>query len=305
MDEQDDVCGLMVISKSSESKKPGEFNLFHTLSRSDYRDYLTAYNRVDRAINRGLEIYVQESLVQFESCLASIKKMMQEVHLGVVRANAEHWQRPVICSVLTFAASLHIHQERSMARAKRLYGSESDEWMNLKRLFNREYDSYAGYRLTCRLRNVMVHHSVECVGLHLSAHEERSPGGIVIGDRYAATARLIREEVIATDKKYLNATIRKELADMDDDPDLLPLFRDALASVHRVSRDGFGILNPALGGDVAKLCELDSLFGDRLEGRALARMTVLDATPPRKMSMPHTVLNPEIFSYAKEVYGSK
>ncbi|WP_405142251.1 hypothetical protein OG589_33855 [Sphaerisporangium sp. NBC_01403] len=266
---------------------------------------MTAYNRVDRAINRGLEIYAQESLVQFESRLASIENLMKEVYLGVTRANAEYWQRSVICSALTFAASLHIHQERSMAQAKRLHGAESDEWLRLKRLFNREYDSYAGYRLTYRLRNVMIHHSVECVGLHLSAQEERSSGGIVLADRYSATARLVREQCVATDKKYLSAAIRKELVAMDDDPDLLPLFRDALASIHRISRDGFGILNPDLDADLARLCDLDLLFGDRIEGRALARMVLLDATPPRRLSMPHTVLNPEIFLYAKEVYGLK
>lgn len=292
------------MSKPAGQKGSTDLNMFHVLSEEEYSSYLTAYNRVYRAINQGLEIYAQESLFQFEACLNSIKKAMQEVNLGVMVGNAEFWQRPIICTALTFAAALNMHQERSLARATRLHGKDSPEWQALKELFSKEFNTCAGYRLTYVLRNVMIHHTVECVGLHLSADEERSPGGIVLGDRHIATARLMRNQFLRNDHKYVKAYIQAELSAMNEDPDLLPLFRDALASIHRVSKGGFAILNADMDHDLVRLCELDNLFGERESGRALGRFVELNEGRPRQTSIPHTVLDPQIFAYAKEMRGA-
>ncbi|MBO3753084.1 hypothetical protein J5X84_44190 [Streptosporangiaceae bacterium NEAU-GS5] len=300
MREEGNVGGLMVIYKKAGSDET-QFDLFHRLSDGEYVEYLAAYQRVDKAIGGGLEMYAEEALRQFESCLESIKKFMEEGNLSIIRASAELWQRSIICLALTFAASLNIHQEHGLTRAKRLHGKGSIGFVALKALFNREYDECQGYRISYKLRNLLVHHTIECVGLHLSAREERSPGGIVVGDKYSAIARLRRDQCEETAKEYLNVAIRNELAEMEEDPDLLPLFRDALASIHRVARDGFDVLNPELRKELSKVVELDELFGARTEGRALARFVPIAGTLPRQTSMPHTVLDPKIFSYAKEV----
>lgn len=183
-----------------------------------------------------------------------------------------------------------------MADAERYHGSGAAEVAEVDRIFSEAYDSSFAYRLLYRLRNVLVHHSLRCVGLFLSAKETSQTGLIV--NQYELRVPLLREIFLGA-KKGVSATMRKELRDVSEDPDLLTLCREAISELERIDKRIRLLVNPGLLEDATAVRRLNSLFANMPGGRALAELRYRpDMTPTQ---IPHSLLRPELFEYAEQL----
>jgi hypothetical protein len=290
-------CGLMVIADDPTGQAKARFEIFHELQPEEYRAYLKACGRLQSAIDGSLITYVRQSLANLESIAEQIRHFMQtQPGLAALQASVDNWFANVVCYVLTFCSALHLYQEQSEGEVTRNYGDASDELVRMRNIFSDAYDNSFAYRLIYRLRNVLVHHSLQSVGLTLATAEDRTPAGLIV---HRHTVRVpLKREIFLRAKRAVSAQIRQQLEEMAEDPNLLVLCPEALRAVEDVHRKIFRLVHADLLENARLVRELDVLFDDTPGVRALGRIPAWSGMP---MQLPHTVLRAELFEYAKEI----
>jgi hypothetical protein len=98
-------------------------------------------------------------------------------------------------------------------------------------------------------------------------------------------------------RKGISAAILRELEELPEDPDLLLLCPQAAAALNSVHQEIFSLIHPTLPAAAEAIRELDALFGSRAGDRALATFNELPAAPP--LTVPHVVISPRVFEYAR------
>lgn len=288
--------GLMVIQDTPTGPDKVKLNFFHALPQGEYDAYRAAASSLQNSSNGNLLVYAKQSLANLESVCAQVQKFMRTVSIPLIQLSAESWRTSITCCVLTFCSALNLHQEQSLADAKRHHGPGAAEVVEVKQFFSQAYDSSFAYRLMYRLRNVLVHHSLRCVGLFLSA-KETSPSGLIV-NQYEMRVPLLREIFLGA-KQNVSAATRQELQDMSADPDILMLCREAMLGLERVDKKIRMLVNPGLLDDAAAVHRLNGLFEDIPGGRALAQLRYgPDGTPKQ---IPHSLLTPDLFEYAAQL----
>lgn len=292
----DSVYGLMVIGPGSSSRATADFKVFRSLEPDEYERFQRAVGRVTQYMRGSLQVYAETALAQFEANVGQIRNFLAS-RLGapVIAQNAAAWQVSIQCNALTFASSLHLYQEQVDAEVARQYGENSEEHQAVGRMISQAYDDSFDYRLTYRLRNVMVHHSLASVALELSSVEDTTPAGLIL-HRHTVKVPL-RRAVFLRAKRGVNRPLRDSLERLDEDPDLSSVFGRAMQALGQLHRRLVPYTSPYLAQDLATINELDALFGDERGGRALVSLP--SVAPNGPLQFPHTPLRDELFDIAR------
>lgn len=289
--------GLMLITDNPGGPAKVNFNIFHPLTPDQYSGYLQALGRIQKSANGGLLVYVQQSLANLESAVSQMRDLVPKIKMPAQSASANSWFINIACLILTFCSALHLYQEQTLEEVKRAYGSPSTELNSASEIFSHAYDTSFAYRLLYRLRNVLVHHSLGSVGFEVSSKEDLSKAGLII-HRHTVRAPLKREIFLAA-KKGVNATMRREIENLEGDPDLVLTCSEAMTALRQVHDEISLIIRPSLHEDALLISELDTLYEGHQGARALAKF---DQWPPTKpMQMPISQVPPELFEYAKKI----
>ena len=195
--ENDTAYSLGVITSDPSPKVKVKFDIFKEIDAETHQLYSVAFERVRKAMTGDIEAYATEALRQLESMTSSIKEKVRTQSIPRSQASLGGWRHSISCGVLTFAAALHLFQEQTTNRIEKVYGSASEEVNYANRVFSEEYGRSFEYRLIYRLRNVMVHHSMDCIGLNINSKEERSPAGLII-QSHVVRIPLNRDTFLAT-----------------------------------------------------------------------------------------------------------
>lgn len=290
-----DYCGLMEISHSAEPRVKATFSVFHRLSPEDYERYATAYGNVRNALENDLVSYAQESFRQLENLRIDLRGKLSQLSTPLVEANVHSWHRTVQCSTLSFASSIHLFYEQTIARIRRLNPESTQE---VEDAFKNEYDNCFAYRLLYRLRNVMVHHSLGCVSLQLSGAEEKTPGGLVL-HKHTVAFPLRRDRFLET-RQGVSAALREEIRALPEDPDLYILSKEALSCVRRISENTFEASHPNIRQECRAIVEMNALFSGKSGTPALVRIPNFDGEFRSGMKLPHTTISPHIVQFAEK-----
>lgn len=299
-DAQPELFSLMLITDTPGGPGKATFNIFHDIGADRYFRYLRALGRLQRAANGGLIIYARQSHSNLESVASQIRDHISKLPPAVQSASADSWYTNVACCVLTFCSALHLYYEQTLGEVKRAYGDSSGQFASTESIFSSAYDRSFAYRLLYRLRNILVHHSLGSIGFYISSKEETSASGLVL---HKHTVRVpLKRDVFLSAEKAVNASVRREVEGLEDDPDLLRLCSEAMTVLEQIHHDISQLVRPSLHADARLVCELDLLFESRPGGRALVRVKDFPSAKPAEMPM--SPIAPELFEYAREIVAS-
>jgi hypothetical protein len=135
---------------------------------------------------------------------------------------------------------------------------------SVERLFSRAYGENVEHLLVYRLRNLLVHYSMDCVRLELA-----SPDDVVASRPHRM---VLDREVVLKAPKAVNGAIRNYLESLPEDPDVEELFKSAMKSLRAVFRQTRPFTYPEGHQDMQTIRELDRLFGNATGTRAVAQL---------------------------------
>lgn len=147
------------------------------------------------------------------------------------------------------------------------YGGEgegiSPERAAMKAAFARLYDSCFGYRFLYKLRHAMIYYTMFACGV--SAESQRYEG-----ENYHFFELTLNRSIMLDLSSFLNATLRRELEELDGHPDILEMMTDAFRELIKTNRRVVEILHPNIGELCLAAVEFDNLFGGHDGVRAIS-----------------------------------
>lgn len=84
-------------------------------------------------------------------------------------------------------------------------------------------------------------------------------------------------------KKFLSATLRRELAQLDEDPDIVEM-NQAFRELIKTNRRAVEILHPDIGESCSTVAEFDNLFGGQDGVRCISRNRSRELRRPFKFA---------------------
>ena len=159
------------------------------LSEADYNRYDAANKTLDRILVTNLFTYYVEAYKSLVGLWQEASHMFAAALpiMGLTDVVATTATR-LRGAVLNTVSMLSYHQERTLDEVCDKYGHDSEQHLKVKRIFNALYDDYFGYRYLYRLRNIMVHDTMEAVSLTSKAYRNNGqPFAIVDLDLHRKT----------------------------------------------------------------------------------------------------------------------
>lgn len=190
----------------------------------------------------------------------------QAADVGLVQATSAPdtfatWLTSLRATALSLSSSVVYHQDQSLRRIEKAYGIGSPTYDQVKADFSGLYDGYAGYRFLCRLRNVMVHESMEAV---TAAVTQLLVGGHV-QSRFHVT--IDRSFIAQSDMKK---AVKAEIVGLSENPDLLDLADKIAEPLATVNTTIETLLLDGLSSAYQAVVEFDDLFEGKPGLRAIA-----------------------------------
>lgn len=238
------------------------------LSEADYNRYDAANKALDRIIVTNLFTYYGEAY-------KSLVEVWQEASnaftsslpiMGLTDAIATTATR-LRGAVLNAVSMLCYHQERTLDEVCDKYGHDTEQHAAVRRIFNALYDNHFGYRYLYKLRNLMVHESMEAVSL--TAKTYRNDGQPFTDLQLS----LDRKTFLGSPK--INATLKAELASKSEDPNVLHMMMETARPLVKANGRLLTILHP----DLTSVCEAVVEFDDLFEGKAGTRGLIHQLSP--------------------------
>lgn len=173
-------------------------------------------------------------------------------------------------AVLAVCSALCYHQERTLEDVIHKFGKESEQFEEVRKIFDNLYDDYFGYRFLARLRNVLIHDTMLAVSLEAEAHANKGNPIAVI------ELNMDRSALIESDK--INPTLTAELEAKPGDPSIIQMLMEVIRPMRRAHRKLLRILNP----DLTSVCETIVEFDQIFEGESGVRGLVHKQSPVLK-----------------------
>lgn len=232
------------------------------LSVEDYGRYKQAYKEISGLLYGSIYTYFTSSVSLLRSTVIAAD---QAADVGMILPNSAPdtftiWLTSLRSTALSLCSSVVYHQDQMLRRMKKAYGPESATYSQVEDQFHGLYDGYAGYRFLCRLRNVMVHESMEAV---TAAVKQISVGGH-IQSRFRVT---IDRSFIA--QSEMKKEVKAEIAGCSENPSLLELADEITAPLATVNAAVETLLWDKMSPAYQAVAEFDDLFGGRPGLRAI------------------------------------
>lgn len=254
--------GALLITTDS-SGQVVNFELICVLSVDDYTRYTQAHKQISGLLFGSIYTYFASSKSLLRSAVMAAN---QAADAGMIQPNSAPytfatWLTSLRAAALSLCSSVAYHQDQMLRRIEKAYGEDSTTYSQVAGQFHELYDGYPGYRFLCRLRNVMVHESMEAV----TAAVKRISVGGHIQSRFRVT--IDRSFIAQSDMKK---AVKAEIVALRENPDLLDLadaITEPLATVNTAIET---LLLDNMSSAFQAVAEFDDLFGGRPGLRAIA-----------------------------------
>lgn len=233
------------------------------LSVEDYTRYKQAYKQISGLLFGSVYTYFASSKSLLRSTVMAAN---QSADAGMIQPNSAPdtfttWLTSLRATALSLCSSVVYHQDQMLRRIEKAYGTGCAIYSQVEDDFHGLYDGYAGYRFLCRLRNVMVHESMEAV---TAAVKQILVGGH-IQSRFRVT---IDRSFIA--QSEMKKAVKAEIVGRSENPDLLDLADEITEPLATVNTTIETLLLDSMSSAYQAVAEFDDLFGGRPGLRAIA-----------------------------------
>jgi hypothetical protein len=274
----EDRPGAILIKDDPTGQTAIRFEWVADLSESDYERFSTALKALEDIHGSNLFAYVRQAGLAMIREVGEAFKAIHDNRISHVQPDdIAEWCIRLRTAVLGMCSSIHHHQEQSYIAVKRKFGDGSGEHEAMKTAFASLYDNCFGYRYLYKLRNAMVHYSMFAVRVEAESHRHE--------DKNLHWFELTMDRSILLEQRsLLNATLRRELEQLPEDPDIINMMSDAFRGLLTTNRRIVELLNP----DIAEICstvvEFDNLFGGQGGVRTISRNRSRELRRPFKFS---------------------
>ncbi|GAS98575.1 uncharacterized protein RMCC_5540 [Mycolicibacterium canariasense] len=254
--------GALLITADA-SGQVSHFERICVLPVEDYTRYRQAYKQVSGVLFGSIYTYFASSKSLLHSAVMAAN---QAADAGLIQPNSAPdtfatWLTSLRGTALSLCSSVAYHQDQMLRRIEKAYGEDSNTYSQVAGQFHDLYDGYAGYRFLCRLRNVMVHESMEAV---TAAVKQILVGGH-IQSRFRVT--IDRSFIAQSDMKK---AVKTEIVGLRENPDLLELADAITEPLTTVNTAIETLLLDNMSSAFQAVAEFDDLFGGRPGLRAIA-----------------------------------
>lgn len=245
-----------------------------TLSEADYDKYNAAYNVMWDVLMANMFAYVRQSALDLMRTALEASEAMRDGKISPTRPDdVIEWGVRLRSAVLSLCSSIHHHQDQSYISVKRKFGEDSPEHQAMKVAFAEIYDDCFGYRYLYKLRNVMVHYTMLAVKMKGTAQEyQGEPVGVV--ELHMDRSALLEN------KRFVNSQLRTELNELEDDPSIYDMAKQALPNLQDTNRKILAILYPEIDQVCEIVREFDAIFEGRPGMRAIIHQQSPELRPP-------------------------
>jgi hypothetical protein len=274
----EDQPGAILIKDDPTGETAVRFEWVADLSKADYARFSDALNALHDIHTSNLFAYVRQAGLAMMREVGEAYKALYENRISHVQPDdMEEWSIRLRTAVLGMCSSIHHHQEQSYIAVKRKFGTDSPEHEAMKAAFAALYDNCFGYRYVYKLRNAMVHYSMFAVrvGAESHRHEEHDLHWFELS---------MDRSILLEQRSFLNATLRRELEGLSEDPDIVEMMTEAFRELLTTNRRVVEILHPEIGEICATVVEFDSLFGEQDGVRTISRNRSRELRRPFKFS---------------------
>ncbi|MFV9633935.1 hypothetical protein [Mycobacterium neumannii] len=240
-----------------------DFERVCILSVEDYTRYRQAYKQISGLLFGSVYTYFASSKSLLRSAVMAAN---QAADAGLIQPNSAPdtfttWLTSLRAAALSLCSSVVYHQDQMLRRIEKAYGLGSATHSQVEADFHGLYDGYAGYRFLCRLRNVMVHESIEAVTVAVKQ--------ILVGGRIQSRFHVTIDRSFIAQSEMKNA-VKAEIVGLRRNPDLLDLADEITEPLATVNTSIEALLFESMSSAYQAVVEFDDLFGGRSGLRAIA-----------------------------------
>jgi hypothetical protein len=233
------------------------------LSVEDYTRYKQAYKQISGLLFGSVYTYFASSKSLLRSTVMAAN---QSADAGMIQPNSAPdtfttWLTSLRATALSLCSSVVYHQDQMLRRIEKACGTGSAIYSQVEDDFHGLYDGYAGYRFLCRLRNVMVHESMEAVTAAVTQ--------ILVGGHIQSRFRVTIDRSFIAQSEMKKA-VKAEIVGRSENPDLLDLADEITEPLATVNTTIETLLLDSMSSAYQAVAEFDDLFGGRPGLRAIA-----------------------------------
>jgi hypothetical protein len=284
----EDRPGAILIKDDPTGQTAVQFEWVADLSKSDYERFSKALNALADIHGSNLFAYVRHAGLALMREVGEAYKAAYENRISHLQTDdIEEWCIRVRTAVLGMCSAIHHHQEQSYIEVRRRFpdpppdeGEEegiSPERAAMKTAFATLYDNCFGYRFLYRLRHAMIHYTMSACGV--GAESQRYEG-----KNYHFFELTLDRSIMLEQRSFLNATLRRELEELDEDPDIVEMMTEAFRELVKTNRRVVEILHPDIAEICATVVEFDNLLGGQDGVRAISRNRSRELKRPFKFA---------------------
>ena len=244
----------------------------------DYERFSKALNALTDIHGSNMFAYVRHAGLALMREYGEAWKAAYENRISHVQTDdIEEWCIRLRTAVLGMCSAIHHHQEQCYIEVRRKFGEDSPEHEAMKTAFATLYDNCFGYRFLYKLRNAMVHYTMFACGVGAESHRWEGQ------DLHWFELTLDRS-VMLEQSSFLNATLRRELEELSEDPDLIEMMTEAFRELLKTNKRVVEILHPDIGEICTTVVEFDNLFGNQDGVRCISRNRSRELRRPFKFA---------------------
>jgi hypothetical protein len=255
--------GAILIKEDPTGETAVRFEWVADLSEQDYERFSKALNALADIHGSNMFAFVLQAGLALAREVGEAYKAIYDNRISNVQTDdMEEWCIRLRTAVLGMCSSIHHHQEQSYIEVRRMFPDPpepdaiSPEHEAMKTAFATLYDNCFGYRFLYKLRNAMIHYTMFACGVGTESHRYE-------GQNIHWFELTLDRSILLEQRSFLNATLRRELEDLSEDPDIMVLMREAFEELLKTNKRVVEILHPDIGEICATIVEFDNLFGNQ------------------------------------------
>lgn len=254
---------LITMDPSDPTGKTATFETVRTLAVNDYERYKWGYKAIYELLFGSVYTYFTSSRSLLRSTVMAANHAFDA---GMVQPNSSPdtfipWLTSLRAGALSLCSSVAYHQEQLLQRTSAAHGKSGDSHAQVKGIFNRIYDDHPSYRFMCRLRNVMVHDSMEAV----SVSAKRTLVGGQVQTKVDVT--IDRAFIALSD---MTEQVKAEIVGLKENPSVLALADAVAGPLATANNQVEAVLYADTSAAYQAVVEFDDLFGGKPGLRAMA-----------------------------------
>lgn len=260
-----DARGVLLITTdpSDPTGKTAEFEQICILSVDDYVRYKHAYKVIYELLFGSIYTYFSSSRSLLRSTVLAANHAFD---VGMVQPNSSPdtfttWLMSLRAAALSLCSSVAYHQEQLLQRTSAVHGKSGGPYAQVKGIFSNIYDEHASYRFLCRLRNVMVHHSMEAVAV--------SAKRALVGGQVATKIDVTIDRAFIA-QSDMTEHVKAEIVGLNENPSVLTLAEEVAGPLAIANNRVEAVLYADTSAAYQAVVDFDDLFSGKPGLRAMA-----------------------------------